>query len=92
MIDLDAIAVEAEAEAPFEFSWGGETYTIPLLMQLPWQVGNTIARTRDAEANMRVLLGDDYDRFTAGKPMSTARLIKLLDLWWEHQGLTPGES
>lgn len=90
--DLDAVEAEASGE-PFEFTFGGRTYTLPHLKDIDRRVLDAadqgdIAAMKEA---FRTGLGSDYAEFDA-KPMKLGSLDALFRAWTEHSGLTPGES
>lgn len=90
-IDIDAVAIEDEGE-PFRFRRGDEEYTMATLLQLDWRDQEKVLFGTDTTERLRILFGDEqYERFAA-KPLSTARLIKLLDLWFDHQGVDGSKS
>lgn len=90
--DLDAVEAEAAGE-PFEFMFGGRTYTLPHLHDIDRSLLNAadqgdVAAMQEA---FRSGLGDDYEEFNA-KPMKLRSLNALFAAWVEHSGLKPGES
>lgn len=94
MFDLDALAIEAEDEPPFEFRWNGETFTMPTLQQLDWREQAVFFdREVTSEGRMKLLLGAKRFQVFCQKRASTARVQALLDEWWKFQGITDeGES
>lgn len=89
-VDIDAIAIE-DGE-PFRFRRGDDEFTMATLLQLDWRDQETVLLGTDTVERLRILFGaEQYERF-AEKPLSTARLIKLLDLWYEHQGIDGTKS
>lgn len=90
--DLDAVEAEASGE-PFEFTFGGRTYTLPHLKDIDRRVLDAadqgdIAAMKEA---FRTGLGDDFEEFDA-QPMKLGTLDALFRAWTEHSGLQPGES
>lgn len=86
MIDLDALAAEGEGE-PFRFTWAGDTYEMPTLMQLPWTVAGAIFGDLPSAEKLKLILGDEtFERFKA-KPCSAGKLRALLDAYMTFQGL-----
>lgn len=90
--DLDALEVEAETAEPFPFTWKGQTFTLPTLSQMDWRDQTAFVKSVDPVESLRLLLGDQFDRFVDAGPMSVARMNALLDAWQGHQGVTLGES
>ena len=90
--DLDALEVESDTAEPFHFTWGGQAFTMPLLTQMEWQEQTAFIRTDDPVDSVRLLLGDQFDAFTAAGRLTVARLNALLGAWQEFQGVGLGES
>ncbi len=91
LFDLDALEVEEEAKLPFEFTYKGDKFVLPVAAAMPWQ-DQLALESADQRESLRRIMGDEqYARF-ADLPMSTARLGKLLEAWLSYQGLKPGES
>jgi hypothetical protein len=89
--DLDAVEAEAAGE-PFEFTFGGHTYTLPHVQDVDRKVVLT-ADQGDVAAMISLFqlgLGDDYERFNA-QPMKLRTLEALFKAWLKHCGLEPGE-
>jgi len=89
--DLDAVEAEAAGE-PFEFTFGGHTYTLPHVQDVDRKVVLT-ADQGDIAAMISLFqlgLGDDYERFNA-QPMKLRTLEALFKAWLKHCGLEPGE-
>ena len=88
--DLNALEVEGENAEPFEFTYEGESFTMPTAAGMTWQDQLALERADQLEA-LRLILGDEqYDRFEK-LPMSVGRLSALIEAWQAHQGLQPGE-
>lgn len=86
-VDIDAIAIEDEGPEPFRFNRGEEEFAMATLLQLDWRDQERVLFGTNTTERLRILLGEEqFDRFVA-KPLTTARLIKLLDLWFDYQGL-----
>lgn len=91
LFDLDALEVEDESKPPFEFTYQGDKFTLPVAAAMPWQSQLALESANQRES-LRLIMGDEqFDRFSA-LPMSSARLGKLVEAWLRHQGLNPGES
>lgn len=97
--DLDALAVEQEEAEPFRFTWGGKTFELPTLLQLPLDRQLQIAETGADLAAVRLVLGEkmiaELSRTPGGpghRPMSAPRMMKLLEAWFAHQGTSRGKS
>ena len=83
-------AVEADF-APFQFTLAGDTFEMPCLNGLPFDIAQRYQQSTEADA-LKLLLGDDqWERFTALSP-TLAQVRALAEQWWEHQGITPPES
>lgn len=89
--DFDTLAVEGEDTEPYRFTWGGTKFEMAPLARLSWRDHRFVIDENDIEAKLRILLGDQFDAFDA-KPMSSARMDRLIERWFAHQGITPGES
>ena len=48
--DLDAVVVEEEDAPPFQFTWGGDTYEIPIMAALPFDTQLALETATDLEA------------------------------------------
>jgi hypothetical protein len=88
--DLDAVAVESEA-APFEFTFGGEGYTLPATVDL---VAAAALEGGKLYEGLRRLLGDSqWDLMLASSAvMDTPKLKALMEAYAAHIGLSLGES
>lgn len=96
--NLDALLVEEEDAPPFTFVWGGKTYHMPLMPQLPFERQLALETATDLQA-VGIILGDDLANDLADtlggpdkRPLSIARFGRLLDAWFAHQGLERGKS
>lgn len=87
--DLDAVASEATAE-PFEFTFGGDKFTLPPSVDLRVIGSLTAGDVTDA---LRRLLGEDqYQRLdTNPAPFTAAQFTALLNAYLAHCGLDVGE-
>lgn len=88
--DLDAIASEANAE-PFEFTFGGDTYTLPPSVDL--RVVASLTSGDIADALKRLLGAEQWERLEASDAVFTAaRFEALLNAYMAHNGLDVGEA
>lgn len=90
--NLDDLAIEAENEPPFTFTWNGSELSMPTLQQMDWRDQASFWQADDGEERMRLLLGKVGFAAFITKRASTARVAALLDEWWKFQGVTQGES
>lgn len=90
VLDLDALEVEASGR-PFQFKLGGEKFTLPPGSELDWRTGEALEDGRYGEA-LEMLLGEkQYATFT-NHALSAVKLSKLIEAYWKHIGIAPGES
>jgi hypothetical protein len=87
--DLDAVVSESEAK-PFEFTFGGEGYTLPAQVDL---LAAASLEGGKLYEGLRRLLGDDqWDRLLESKAvLDTPKLQALMEQYAKHVGLSLGE-
>lgn len=91
--DLDAfIAEQASAAGPFEFEFGGQTFTT-VSSQPDIRVAVLLDRG-DVNACLRAMLGDEQYNTLVSCPalLTHAGLVELLRQWAAHGGSSVGES
>lgn len=88
--DLDAVANEAEGE-PFEFTFGGESYTLAASVDVRAAAMLQVGRLDTA---FRLMLGEEqWERMTASPAVFNGKkLDALLDAYGKHIGISLGES
>lgn len=88
--NLDAVAAESTAE-PFEFTFGGDTFTLPPSVDL-LVIGSLTSG--DVAAALRRLLGEEqFARLDANPaPFTSAQFTALLNAYLAHCGLDVGEA
>lgn len=89
--DLDALELEDENADPFRFTFRGEKYEMPLMMQMDFsdQLALEDATLSDS---LEIILGTEQFKRLLSEPVSTARMKALIERWQEFQGLEPGKS
>lgn len=90
MIDLDAIQNEAD-DKPFEFTFGGDTYTLPPRIDMRAVGAMSEGRVGDA---LRMMLGaEQWKRIQQAEAvLDDRKLGALMEAYAEHNGVTVGES
>ncbi|MDG9703816.1 hypothetical protein [Streptomyces sp. DH37] len=83
-LDLDALEREGAPE-PFTIVHGDTLFTLADPRELDWRLIDRLG-TGPADADLRVLLGDQYDAFAQHR-MPGWKLDMLLTRWREHYGL-----
>lgn len=88
--DLDAVHHEATAE-PFEFIFGGNTYTLPPSVDM---FAVTALQRGDLYGGLSRLLGaEQLDQMLASDAVfDEKRLAALMEAYGKHLGVTLGES
>lgn len=101
--DLDA-AVGASVREPFHFTWGGQPFDLPLVLDLPIDrqleligaIEGIDDKNSDASkllAILKLAVGDEcLAELSAVKPLSAVGVMKLLTAWIEFQGDDLGKS
>lgn len=91
VFDLDAVAAEANGTEPFRFTFGGEQYEMPAVVDIRVVAALT---TGDVGAALRRLLGEDqWARMEASDAVfDQARFKALLEAYMAHGGSTLGEA
>lgn len=88
--DLDAVAAEANGE-PFEFTFGGDTYTLPPSVDL--RVVGALTAGDVTDALRRLLGAEQWAKLDASDAVFTADQFKaLFDAYLAHCGMTTGEA
>lgn len=88
-LNLDALEREG-APPPFTIVHGGQPFTLADPRELDWRVIDRLG-TGPADADLRALLGDQYEQFAA-HPMPGWKLDALLEKWREHYGLGEADA
>lgn len=89
--DLDALAAEAAGAAPFEFTFGGETYELP--GQFDMRAAAALSAGKVYEGLESLLGAAQWARMQAAEQVLTdTMLAALLDRYAEHTGVSLGES
>lgn len=88
--DLDAVASEVTRE-PFEFTFGGETYTLSPTFDI--RIVGHLTEGEVIEA-LRLTLGDEqWDQMQASETVLTSEQFKaLFDAYMKHCGIDAGEA
>lgn len=101
--DLDA-AVGASVREPFHFTWGGQPFDLPSVLDLPIEqqleligaIETVDAKNPDPADLLKVLkiaVGEQHiAALSAVKPLSAVGVMKLLNAWIEFQGEDLGKS
>lgn len=101
--DLDAAVSEAVGE-PFRFTWGGQQFELPPILDMDLerqlQIVDAIEaldmKTADSVAvlsTVKLIVGDDLlDRMRAARPLGGPALMTLVRRWIDHQGGALGKS
>lgn len=95
--NLDALAVEESGE-PFRFTWGGETFEIPLLQSMPLRKQMALLASGSPVEQINLLIGEEMlERLSSlpgadGQPMTLVRIAAVLEAYMAHQGTAPGKS
>lgn len=90
-LNLDTLEREGDVPEPFVVVLGGERFVFRDIQDEDWQQVADIDENNPQEA-LRLLLGDDYEKFAAHK-MKLWKLSRLLDEWRTHiSGVGPGEG
>jgi hypothetical protein len=89
--DLDALAAEADVVAPFEFTFGGESYELPGSFDMRAAAALSAGKVYEG---LELLLGQSqWARMqTADQVLTDTMLGALLDRYAEHTGVSLGES
>ena len=88
--DLDAVASEANKE-PFEFTFGGETYTLPAVFDI--RIVGHLTEGEIGEALRRTLGAEQWKKMQASDAVFTSEQFKaLFEAWMAHCGVTEGEA
>lgn len=95
VFDLNARRKEAKAERePFELKVEQKKFTFAHPNDVDWKdlnAGMQAAQLyNNPEPMLRALLGDDFERFADVK-ISGAELQDVMDAYYKHHGVTPGE-
>jgi hypothetical protein len=92
--DLDAALAEREPRVPFEFVWGGETYSLPASPNLLAFSRLTSGVTAEAYRALKTIFGDDqYDRLEANpKVFDGPALAAFMEAYAEHADVDLGEA
>lgn len=87
--DLDAVVTESEA-TPFDFTFGGEAYTLPAQVDL---LAAASLEGGKLYEGLRRLLGDgQWDRLLASTAvLDNEKLKALMEAYAKHIGLSLGE-
>lgn len=104
MFDLDA-AVGATVREPFRFTWGGQPFELPCVLDLPiGQQLDLVAALELIDAKkepdpaqllniLKMGVGEDLlEQLSARKPLSAVGVMSLLNAWIEFQGDDLGKS
>lgn len=92
-MDLDALEHEA-TEEPFTFTLGGQVYELHNPEDVDWQDNSELAEANENDLRplVRMLLGEEQYAGFAENRVPLWKLGKLIDGYYEHHGLGPGES
>ena len=87
--DLDAVQHDADAK-PFEFSFGGEYYTLPAQIDM---IAAAALESGKLNAGLQRMLGEkQWDRICATEAvLDQTRLKALMEAYAVHTGLSLGE-
>lgn len=86
--NLDAVGADIKS---FRFTFGGQSFELPSLAVLPFDVALRYTQAEEHEA-LKLLLGDEqWERFIALSP-SFVQVRELAAQWFAFQGITPPES
>jgi hypothetical protein len=90
MFDLDAVSRESDG-IPFEFTFGGEKFTLPATVDLLAAAALEGGKLYDG---LKRLLGDEqWERLLeVQKVLDTEHLKALMEAYAKHVGLSLGES
>lgn len=87
--NLDAVVTESEA-TPFDFTFGGEGYTLPAQVDL--LAAASLEGGKLYEGLHRLMGDDQWERLLAAKAvLDTPRLKALMEAYAKHVGLSLGE-
>lgn len=90
-LNLDTLEREGDVPTPFVVVLGGDRFVFRDIQDEDWQTVADIDENNPQEA-LRVLLGDDYEKFAAHQ-LKLWKLSKLLDEWRKHiSGVDAGEG
>lgn len=101
--DLDAAVADSAGE-PFRFTWGGQSFTLPHVMDLAFDVQTALIaaiETIDAKKPDPTVVADVFKlaigeqllaELSRAKPLSTPALVRLVMAWIEFHGDDLGKS
>lgn len=90
VFDLDAVAAES-TKTPFRFTFGGEEYELPPVMDL--RIVTSLVSGQMDDAMHRLLGAEQWRRLQASPAMFTnERFTALLNAYMAHTGTDMGEA